>query len=57
MDQQISDGDIWSLDGGDNLLFSVATSGGQQTAVRGRQQLLSKHTENFSGLFTNSLGF
>jgi len=37
----------------DNLLFSMATSdGGQQTAVRGRQQLLSKCRWKFSELFT-----
>jgi len=36
----------------DNLLFSVSTfCGEQQTAVRGRQQLLLKHYQKFNELF------
>jgi len=42
----------------DNLLFSMATAGGeQQTAVRGRQQLLSKRHWKFSKLLTVVLRF
>jgi len=42
----------------DNLLFSMATSGGeQQTAVRERQQLLSKRHWKFSELLTVVLRF
>jgi len=42
----------------DNLLFSMATSGGeQQTAVRGRQQLLSKRPWKFSELLAVVLRF
>ena len=42
----------------DNLLFSMVTSGReQQTAVRGRQQLLSKRHLKFSELLRVVLRF